>query len=181
MGEAKRRKALKPDLKTPIFPLFHYTIGRRLPFIKDKGLLPAEPHHSRFVWLTESRILDPTSCAAMTLNGPFYNGDLNEFDRHVGGAFRLEVNPTAIRGLKHFSDAPEVRYIKAKNNHGANPDQWWICREVKPTGFVGLEKLTPNGWIKIDWKDADLPRLAQLPRLRFMSAGELKTKPLNCA
>lgn len=168
MGEAKRRKGLKPCQKTPLFPLYHYTFGRRLPFIQDKGLLPVEPEHGRFVWLTESETLDPTSCAALSLNGLFYKGDLAKFNHYGGGVFRISVEPTAIAGLKHFPKAPEVRYLKARDNHGADPNLWWLCREVKPSSFIALAQLTKHGWISLDWTEIDLTRLANLPRIALI-------------
>lgn len=165
MGEAKRRKACQTaNLKTPEKPLYHYTFGRRMLGIKLKGLLPVEPQHSRFVWLTESTELDPTSCAAISLKNPFYKGNLAEFEKRAGGVFRITISPDTPN-LKHFSEAPEVRYIKAKNNYGADPNQWWIARQVKPVHFTDLAQLTQTGWISRQWEALDLEGMNNLPRL----------------
>lgn len=87
-----------------------------------------------------------------------------EFEKHLGGIFRITIS-SDTPNLKHFSDAPEVRYIKAKNNCGVDPNQWWITRQVKPVYFTDLAQLTPTGWSARQWEELDLEGMNDLPRL----------------
>lgn len=138
-------------------PLYHYTIGPKLPLIrKSAALLPLGKNLGEseipMLWFSSRTDFEPTAIKTIMRNGHFHRLTFDEMHAMFGCyRFRLNADIALLpfgRACKQAKTPQRAIDIMLRNGMewGGNPADWYATKADIPLLALEFEKWSENEW-----------------------------------